>query len=144
MPFTKENIKAIRTELTDVLNDYATVSGFKVQLGTIKFDDNSFKLTVKGIDDELPGEDFLGKEFLLHCEEYGFEPEDLGKNFKDAKGNVFILTGIKKKNRKYPVIAENVDTKKPYKFAPEAVKFMMINSANEVIEEEEVEVDSDN
>ena len=139
MAITKDSMKTMRIELTALFNDYAKVSGLTMEIGSIKFDEGSFKFTVNGVDRSLPGDDVISTEFILNCTKYGFVPADLGRMFMGPKGDVYTICGLKKKNRKYPIIAENIDTKKRFKFAGAHVKAML--AAN--VEKTEVANDSD-
>ena len=51
----------------------------------------------------------------------GFSPDDYGKLFKTFHG-VYRLCGIKPRARKYPLLGENIDNGKTYKFAEAVVR----------------------
>jgi hypothetical protein len=55
-------------------------------------------------------------EFALHAHLFGLTSEDFGRQF-ELKGRQYSLVGFKPRNRKYPVIACDADTKR-YKFPP--------------------------
>jgi hypothetical protein len=59
--------------------------------------------------------------FQLLCLAYGFKPTDLGREFTVA-GKRFRISGLKPKAVRFPILAEAVDTGKPYKFHEDTVK----------------------
>lgn len=54
------------------------------------------------------------EEFKYRCKKFGLEPSDLDKEFKWYDGRTWRITGIRSRARKYPILAESVDT--PGKF----------------------------
>lgn len=56
--------------------------------------------------------------FRMHCRRYGLEPEDFGKKLDNGE----IITGLRPKNRKYPIILFNPETGKNMKATPSWVK----------------------
>lgn len=60
---------------------------------------------------------------LSSCLRIGFTQNIVGQSFTSvASGGQFRITGIQSRNRKYPVIAENLSNGKSYKFSVTHVK----------------------
>jgi len=57
------------------------------------------------------------RNWNLNCRRYGLKPEDLGVRFV-IDGKMYITTGIKTANRKYPLLADRVMDGKGFKFPP--------------------------
>lgn len=64
----------------------------------------------------------LKENFLKLYEKYGLKKEDLGRRFKNSKGNTYDLVGIKPRRFKYPIIGCNINTGIRGKFSSEWVK----------------------
>jgi hypothetical protein len=59
------------------------------------------------------------ESFKTNAKLFGFEPDDLGKEFS-FQGQSYTICGLKPKSRKYPVIAQSAGGKN-YKFACRSV-----------------------
>lgn len=60
---------------------------------------------------------------LSACRRIGFTQNVVGQSFTSvASGGQFRITGVQPRNRKYPVIAENLSNGKSYKFSVAHVK----------------------
>jgi hypothetical protein len=56
----------------------------------------------------------------VYCSEYGFKPEDYGKQFVSNEGKKMTLIGINPRNRKYPIIT--MSSGKRYKVSEKSAK----------------------
>ena len=65
-------------------------------------------------------------EFERYCLSYGFNVSDYRKEFNSKDGKKkFRLIGFKSSNRLYPVIVQEVGTKKHYKMSTTTAKSLM-------------------
>ncbi len=62
-----------------------------------------------------------GQEFKDWATIYGLDPSDLGKTFKSGTAS-YKIVGLKRRNRKYPIVAKNLRNGKTYKFPTSFVK----------------------
>lgn len=74
-----------------------------------------FKLNTKSFSNDGEELDQDEAEFKRSCRFFGFEKEDFGKTFS-TRNSTFKICGLKRNNKKYPIIAEDLTTKKKYKF----------------------------
>ena len=119
----RDKIKMIRGEMEKALNDMGAKHGLSFSLGTITFTDTDFSVKVRGIDHDVTT---AGSALELDWNKYKarypeLEGIVLGQRFRNDKGDVYRIVGLKPKNRKYPVIAEREDGKS-FKFSTYAVK----------------------
>lgn len=56
--------------------------------------------------------------FRLHCGRFGLKPEDFGKKLDNGE----IITGLRPRNRKYPIILYNPATGRNMKATPNYIK----------------------
>ena len=128
--FEKENkminrttVKMLRSEIQDALVSLGEKHGLEFNVGGASFSSNNvrFKVDANVIGDD--GEAFSqeAEDFGSLASMYGFEPEDLGKEFSYG-GETYKITGLKPRRRKYPVSAEGIRNGKGYKFPADMVK----------------------
>lgn len=119
--FTRPNIKEMRAEMDSALHDIGQKHGVTFQINGITFGTSDFRCRVDAIITGDSGDTVYSIEFKNKCWKYGFQKEDLGREFRSGD-NRFKIVGLKTRNRKYPVIAENLQTGKLHKFTALAVK----------------------
>lgn len=124
--FTRTNIKEIRAEVDSALHDIGQKHGIAFKINGISYGSDNFRSTINAVITEHSGDTVYSVEFKNKCWKYGFQKEDLGKEFRSGD-NRFKIVGLKTRNRKYPVIAENVQTGKLHKFTALAVKENLIS-----------------
>lgn len=125
MAITRDRIKEIRVDVQNALDmvarTYGGHIGFKV--GGIRYDSNSFRITVNGFDKNA-GENVYEVEWGKYHALYGFAYDELGKTFS-RDGDVYAIVGLKKANRKYPIIARKVSNGKEFKFTADTVRALL-------------------
>jgi len=120
MKITRTNLKDFRNDFKTALADLEKTYGVNIDLGNIKFTDNSFhsKMSVINVGGAV-GEDVEKLKFENDCKRYGFKGTDFNKTLI-SNGTSFKLIGLKPANTKYPCIVENYKGK--YKMSVRAVK----------------------
>lgn len=77
----------------------------------------TMKIEFSTIDEEGVANTGIRKDYLFHCPWFNLKPEWLDKVFfLDSTGESYKVIGLKPKSRKFPVLAEEVKSKKVYKF----------------------------
>ena len=119
MSFTKAQLRMIRTEMEDALNNIGLDVKFTV--GNISYTggEASIKVTALQIGNDGEIYDPMAEDFKRYAVLYGASPDDLGKTFATYHGT-YTLVGLKPNNTKYPVIGER-DGKR-YKFEPDVLQ----------------------
>lgn len=126
--FCKENMKHVRSELQELLDNFAAEKGLRIDLGRITYTESDFKSSIRVIIPTDGAESPMALDFKNKCYKYGFLPEDLGKRFRTgSKDTQYEIVGLKPRNRKYPIIARKVSTGEQYKFAPTTVRLGLGN-----------------
>lgn len=118
--FNKENLKSLRVELDKELKSLGDRFGILFHLNGITFTKKKFRCKLEGVTSNKD-ESFMEVEFKENAYRYGLNPDDFGKLFS-SNDNVYRIVGLKVKNRKYPIIAENVGNDRNYKFPAHVVK----------------------
>lgn len=121
----KAKAARLRAEVNEALAAVGIKNGMSFSLGNITFTDQDMRVTIRGIE----GDSSI-TPMALDWEKYKHRyPElskaDLGNTFLDDKGNTFKIVGLKPRNRKYPVIAERVDTGRNFKFSSYQVNLFL-------------------
>jgi hypothetical protein len=83
-----------------------------------RFFEPKFSVAVKSPDGTAESQQVV--EFKRSARMYGLEPEDFGREFTTRSGTYKIL-GLKRANRKYPILGECVKTGSGYKFTADQV-----------------------
>lgn len=68
--------------------------------------------------DMLERNDYLAENFENQYEQYGLHPDSLNKLYKTSKGHTVRIKGIAARNRKYPIIVDDLTDSKRYKVSP--------------------------
>ena len=126
MPFDKENIKELRNDIEGALGVVAAKHNITFTIGGVRYGSDTIKLSVSGSDNSTPGVDIYEKDFLKKCGQYGLTKENLGATFMSPQsGDLFKITGLKTRNRKYPILAERVGDGKGFKFNEDTVRDLL-------------------
>ena len=122
---TRSDVRMIRGKINEALKALAPElsDGARVTLDYGRYGDTdvTFKVNVAVPSEEggnalSPAE----RDFTRLATTYGLKPEDLGKEFRNWSGDVFTITGLKPRSRKYPILGKRADGK-VFKFAARAV-----------------------
>jgi len=120
--FNKDNLFLLRNELEKELEVVGSKFGISFNVNTIRFSNKNMHCKLEGnLSDNGSNESFLAIEFKEKCHKYGLKPEDLGKTFT-SNDKSFKIIGLKVRNRKYPIIVEDIYTGKSYKFTENQVR----------------------
>ena len=122
MAISRSELKTIRQQAVESLQDILG-DEYLVQAGSGTYGDMAeFKLKVfrKGANGKVVTD--LERDFRNNAALLGLDPDDFGATFK-SNGSTYVITGLKPRNRKYPIIAKNVVTQANYKFHENTVKF---------------------
>ena len=116
--FDRRNLNEVRAIIDKHLADAADDLGINISLGNIRYSDDQF--TVK-----LTGEIRKTEQDLIYEEnEFNQSARLMGLDIKfnhefTVRGNTYRAKQIKLRNRKYPIIAENIYNGKLHKFSEE-------------------------
>jgi hypothetical protein len=112
--------KKLIDKITDALLEIEKSEGVKI--------DFKFLVNYTGMsfDGSIKDSDSIEKENALNlsvCRRIGFTQNIIGACFDSpSSGGKFRITSIQPKNRKYPVIAINLENQKSYKFTTISIK----------------------
>jgi hypothetical protein len=121
--FDKDNVRELKNDIEGALGVVAAKHDITFTMGGIRYGVDTVRLTIDGTDNSTPGENIYEKDFLNYCEQYGLSKDDLGATFMSPQsGDLYKITGLKTRNRKYPILAEKVSTGKGFKFSAELVR----------------------
>jgi len=113
----KQKIKQLRSAIQAAIKPLEAEHGVAFEIGSAHYNSTGCKFKFEVLDAQESGSqgmDFMELSFRRGCDEYGLRPEDFGKSFQ-AHGETFTISGLKPKNRKFPVIATDKDGSS-YKF----------------------------
>ena len=112
-----------------------------VKRGSGKYDDVSYKMNnisffeVEVDEDNVPVNKFnkftrqeqnsMKLNFDMVKHNYGLESVEVGQKFHDDKGRDMMVLGWKSRNRKYPVLIQNINNGNVYKVTPKHLWFEM-------------------
>lgn len=114
---TRDEIKKIREKLEKKFGEFTEETGYLISIGTIRFDENTFRARIEGIktnsgvsvpDGMNPRDAKFALEFDVMTpmdKKYHNIPKDtnIGDTFKSGS-RTFTLIGVKTKNHSYPII----------------------------------------
>jgi len=112
----KLTVTHIAKRLTTAVKPLAKELGVAIDLGSCTFGASNcrFQLKVALLDSSGKAITEDIDCFRSNAKLFGFEPDDLGKEFA-YQGQSYTICGLRPKSRKYPVIAQS-DNGKNYKF----------------------------
>ncbi len=126
-----QNIKTIRDELNQLLAQYNRDNkhGLTVTLGDASYNAHSVTIkttatvTLDGLPEGVP-QTPEAADFLQYAEEYGLKTTDLGRVFKSGTRE-YRIVGLKPKNHSLPIIAEDKQSNRQYKFYASDIKRLL-------------------
>jgi len=123
--FDRGTCREIQAEIVELLKQRYPNLHVEAHGGKFASNGSNFtfplELAVVGSDGQAETQEV--REFKTNARLYGLKPEDLGKTFHSpGSGKRFKITGLKPRNRRYPIMAEELGTKRGYKFAAIVVK----------------------
>ena len=116
---TRDKVISIQEKIKKAIAEIEKSENVKIDFGTISFNPQKYStsMTVTTLEKSERVESVLERT----CRSIGFTQNVIGMTF-DFRGDKYEITDIKTKNRKYPVIATEMRTKKGYKFGVETIK----------------------
>jgi hypothetical protein len=112
----RPTVKHITKRLETAVKPLAEELGVVIDIGSCTFNTSNcrFQLRASVLDCDGKAITEESESFKSNAKLFGFEPDDLGKEFA-FRGQSYNICGLKPKSRKYPVIARS-DNAKDYKF----------------------------
>ena len=116
---TREKILQVQNKIKEAIAQIEKDENVKIDFGTLSFNPQKYStpMTVSTLEKSERVESVLERT----CRSIGFTQNIIGMTF-DFRGDKYEITDIKTKNRKYPVIATEIRTKKSYKFSADTIK----------------------
>ena len=122
--FDKPTLRAILDDAKEALGPVAEKYGLKLERKSCTYSEDECPVAFKFLITETDSNGNLmssdAKAFVREASLYGLKGTDLGKEFR-FRGDTYRISGLKPKSRKYPILGENVQTGKTFKFAAEDV-----------------------
>lgn len=113
--FDVEMVKQIMAECRDALGPIAEKYGLKLENKGRTFHPDSLpvllQFSVKQTSENGEVLDLDAQAFLKYCQDFGFEKDDLGKEF-NHRGDTFKIAGLQPRRPKFSLVAKNVRTGK--------------------------------
>ena len=112
----KSTVRYIKKRLDNVLKPLAEELGVVIEIGNCTYQKSNcrFQLKVSIVDSDGKAITEEIESFRGNAQLFGFEPDDLGREFVFRKQQ-YVISGLNPKSRKYPVLARS-DNGKDYKF----------------------------
>lgn len=116
---TQEKFNKIKDDLMKAIQEIEKKQDVKFALDKTTLAYNKGQLTFSFVESKV--DEYEDRRLKAICQSIGFTQNVMGLTF-DFRGDKYEICGIKKQNRKYPVIANNVRTGISYKFSVDTVK----------------------
>ena len=103
----KLKIQQLRSAIEAAIKPLELEHGVAFEVGSANYNRTGCKFNFNVVEAQSPdqkGMNFLELTFRAKCESFGLRADDFGKSFI-AHGETFTISGLKPKNRKFPVIA---------------------------------------
>ena len=109
-------VRYIAKRLTEAVEPMAKELGMVIDVGSCRYGENNgrFQLKIALLDSSGKAISEDVELFNNNAKLFGFEPNDLGREFA-FRGQSYTICGLSPKSRKYPVIAQSQNGKN-YKF----------------------------
>lgn len=116
---TRDKVISVQEKIKKAIAEIEKTENVKIDFGTLSFNPQKYStsMTVTTLEKSERVESVLERT----CRSIGFTQNVIGMTF-DFRGDKYEITDIKTKNRKYPVIATEMRTKKSYKFSVDTIK----------------------
>lgn len=118
----KNNLKSIETEIKQAIAEIESKYGIQARFVGGRYTDKlaTMKLEVSVLDESGKAFDKYAEQYNQYKGLYGFT-QSLGDMFT-SNGRTYKLTGLNRRNSKYPVLGELVGTGAKYKFPTTVLK----------------------
>ena len=119
---TREKVLSVQEKIKNAIAQIEKEENVKIDFGSLSFNPQRYStsMTVSTTEKSEKVESIMERT----CRSIGFTQNVIAMTF-DYRGDKYEVTDIKTKNRKYPVIATEVKSKKSYKFSVDSVKKLL-------------------
>lgn len=119
------DLDAIRVDLVETLKEVGERNGVVFELGSFSYNSNSFRGTLTATDNPTGDViDVKRNQFEANAWRVNIDRKAFGKTFSH-KQSTYKVIGIAPKSRKYPIICENLDNGKQFKFNVDYLKTLL-------------------
>lgn len=118
----RSRVRQLREQMQTVLEPLGRELNVKFHVGNASYtaDNAHFKVEAAAIQANGQVVDQAAADFKRLASLYGLKPEHLGQEFSNG-GRQFVITGLKPRCRRYPILARCQQTGKIFKLPSEAV-----------------------
>jgi hypothetical protein len=104
-------LKLLATEIEEAVQSVAKKHGIQIKRGRGVYGGSnaSLKLELAVVGKGGQAQTREAEDFKRYASVYGLKAENLGAEFTDFDGEVYTITGLKPRSRKYPILVERVD-----------------------------------
>jgi hypothetical protein len=119
----RETAGEIRKEVERALSKAFEDRGLAVKVPRSRYTESSVMLDVEVcvVDADGNPRDLEAEAFKANANRLGLDPDILNETFEDWSGLRYTVTGLRTRNRKYPVICEGSDGRR-YKMSADQVR----------------------
>ena len=123
----------IREALEPVLQGIGKQYGITLTVGRGAYggETGTLKIELATLGENGEAESPAAKEFKQYADLFGLKATDLGRRFV-SKGNEFEISGLKPRNRKYPIIGTKLSDGRSFKFSEDGMSARLALYAGEV------------
>jgi hypothetical protein len=120
--FDGTTCRAVAKAMEEALKPVGERYGLSIQFRGGRYQDTSYspKVVCAIVDDGGTVQGPEVSDFKRYANLYGLKPDDLGREFRTDRG-VFVLTGLKSRARRFPLLGKEKATGKVYKFTADVV-----------------------
>lgn len=121
--FNSTNCRLVEEKIVETLKNIENELGVVIQGKGGTFSNNNYTMKLEiatiGNDGEVQTKD--AENFKMYAKLYGMEKEDLGKEIY-IEGKKVKIIGLMPRSKKYPILGEQTDNGKQFKYGLETVK----------------------
>lgn len=118
--FDRSNLDVMRSSINSKLAELESDFNIKIKLGRIGYSDSNFTAKVEcNLVKDGQVIETIAIDFDRYKDAWGLQ-FSLGDTFI-SQGEKYKVLGLKPRNRKYPIIAEDISSGKRYKFSEDTI-----------------------
>lgn len=114
----KNKINKVQSKLKELISELEKEEGVTINFSSIRYNDAYYTTTMKVSTIEKSKK--VNNILELTCKSLGFTQNIIGMRFES--GDIYEITDIRTRNRKYPIIVKNLSDNKMYKYTVSHVK----------------------
>ena len=123
---TSQKLDLIRKDMKLALSMVESTHNLEFEIGKMTYGNYTFKVTLEAaIGKDGEEADLAKTKWDKECYSFGLKREDFGSKFKLTNGKIYIITDIKPRSTKFPIIAED-SFGESFKFRATSVKMGLI------------------